>query len=109
MKTVSTLALTLACTLGFLAQPAPSAAPDYPVAGVRGTILAFDYDDGGMVFFNPRIGRLAVKLDDERTRIAINDRPASLRDLRVGMKAVVMGPLTPSVRTMRAQTVRVRR
>lgn len=106
-KTITTLGLAALCTLGMLTPPASTAQNGfYP--GVRGVILGFD--DAGEAFgiFNPRIGRLWVKVNDNFTRVAINQTPAELADLRVGMSVSVSGQVAPVTRSMRARFVSVR-
>ena len=107
MKRLLTLALALAAGLGTFARPATTA-PEYNVAGVQGVILAFDAHREGFVVFNPRVGRLSVKVDFDRTRVSINGRPADLEDLRTGMHLIVSGPVSPVVQRMRANWIRVR-
>ncbi len=107
MKAITALILVLACSFGFLARPA-NTAPGYPNIGVRGVILAFDNHRGGFVMYNPRAGRIAVKVDDDWTRVSINQQPARLSDLHVGMKVIASGPVSSATHRMRARQIRAR-
>lgn len=107
MKSISTLVLALACAFGFLARPATTA-PDHSTLGVRGVILAFDNDRGGFVMYNPRVGRVAVKVDHDWTQVLVNQQPARLSDLQAGMHVIVSGPVSPATHRMRARLIRTR-
>jgi len=107
MRSIATLTLILVVLAGLFARPAETA-PSHSSLGVRGTIIAFDASRSAFVLFNQRVGRIAVFVDDDSTRVAINQQPARLGDLRVGMHAIVSGPVAPVTRRMRARTIRVR-
>jgi hypothetical protein len=107
MKPIATLILVLAALAGLFAAPAETA-PSHASLGVRGRILAFDATRSAFIMYNHRAGRIAVYVDSDSTSVAINQQPARLSDLRVGMYAMVSGPIAPVTRRMRAQTIRIR-